>query len=167
MITYRVQPSTALLRAFGPEAAPRIDADVARTLAELGGLGLQFVTTFTPRGATGALRGSTFTELRGTPVRRQQIIGNRLFYAPIVELGRRPGTMPPPRELERWVARRLGVPPARVAAVAFLVARKIGRVGSAGYHMFQRAAQRLQPLVEQKVAELAARIGRGLGGGSA
>lgn len=54
-------------------------------------------------------------------------------YPEVMEFGRRPGArMPPPSALERWVRLKLGVPPNRVAGVAFVIARSIARKGIKG-----------------------------------
>lgn len=50
-------------------------------------------------------------------------VGER--YGGAVEFGRRPGKMPPVAPLERWAAVKLGQPGA-----GFVIARKIGRVGT-------------------------------------
>lgn len=46
--------------------------------------------------------------------------------------GRRPGKMPPPIELLPWVWKKLGVTGMKARAVAWNVARKIGRHGTKG-----------------------------------
>ncbi len=54
-------------------------------------------------------------------------------YPEVMEFGRRPGSrMPPSSALERWVRLKLGVPPNRVAGVAFVIARSIARKGIKG-----------------------------------
>jgi hypothetical protein len=48
--------------------------------------------------------------------------------------------------------------------VAFLIARKIGRVGTTGASMFFQAAQRLDPIARQRFQALGERLARQLGG---
>jgi hypothetical protein len=163
------------LRVSGPffadeDLAARFDREISTTLRELGLLGQRLVVGGTPAGVAsggGGLRGSIFTELRGQPGARAQVIGSPLFYAPIVEVGRRAGQRPPPMPpMLLWVRRKLGLSGAQAAHVAFLVARKIGRRGTPGAFMFQRAAQQLQGYAQQAFEACAARIASALGGGA-
>lgn len=167
MITLRVTVDSSL-RGTG-DIAEAFDRDVSATLAELGQLGRRLVVERAPAGvssAGGGLRGSIFTEQRGTPDRRAQIIGSGLFYAPIVEEGRRPGRRPPADALRLWVTRKLGIVGERVTQVSYLVARKIGRRGYPGFKMFARAAQQLEPIVAQKTEELGRRLQARFGSGA-
>lgn len=161
MITMRVQATGALLT--DPRIATRFDAEITATIAELGALGQQLVVARTPRGVTDGLRGSIFLEMRGTPARRQAMVASSVFYAPIVEVGRRPGKRPPTAALVSWVTRKLRVAPGQAASVAFLVSRKIGARGYVGHHMFQRAAQQLGPIAQQRFTDLGERLRRLLG----
>ncbi len=160
------------LRATGPLFERRdmqelFDQEISAALVELGNLGQRLVVDGTPSGVSvggGGLRGSIFTELRGAPALRSQVIASSVFYAPIVELGRRPGQRRPPLEpILLWVSRKLQLSGPRARSVAFLVARKIGRTGTEGKHMFQQAVQRLQPIMQQRFEALAQRITQGLG----
>lgn len=62
-------------------------------------------------------------------------------YPAVMEAGRKPGTMPPPQALERWVRLKLGVSEAEASKVAFAVARKIARRGIRGRRFMRRAYQ--------------------------
>ena len=151
-----------------PQALTQFDTEVQRTLADIGAYGQRVIVQGSPRGVSaggGGLRGSIFTELRGVPAHRQQIVASTLFYAPIVEVGRRPGKRPPAAPILLWVTRKLGVPTAQAARVAFLVARKIGRVGYAGAHMFERGAAQVQPYAQARFEELGERLRRIISGG--
>jgi hypothetical protein len=166
MITIKVQATGALLT--DPGVLDRFDAEVASTIAELGALGQRLVVTAAPRGVSaggGGLRGSIFTELRGQPARRQAIVASSVFYAPVVEAGRRPGARRPPLEpIRLWVIRKLGISSLQARQVAFLVARAIGRRGTKGQHMFERAAQQLLPIAASRFQALEERIVRILRG---
>jgi hypothetical protein len=165
MLTFRLEVTGALLT--DPSVLERFDTEVTATLAELGAYGQRLVVQAAPRGISaggGGLRGSIFTELRGTPARRQAIVASSVGYAAIVEAGRRPGRRPPPGPIRLWVARKLSVPTSQVSRVAFLVARKIGRQGTEGAHMFERAAQALGPVAANRFEALMERIGRVLRG---
>jgi hypothetical protein len=78
-------------------------------------------------------------------------------YGLFVELGTRPH-FPPPAALEGWVRRRLGITGDReVREVAFLIGRKIARVGTPGQHFFERALRdnesRVLAVMEEEVAK--------------
>jgi hypothetical protein len=149
------------------QAAERVDRALTATLALLGSEG-QYLVQRGIAGAgrvqTGQLRGSIFTEARGVPFQRSQVIASSVFYAPIVEQGRRPGRRPPLAPIRLWVRRKLGVGPREERQVAFLVARKIGRVGFAGVHMFRNATTALAPIVAKRVAAMRDTLVRDLSG---
>lgn len=80
----------------------------------------------------GQLRGSLATEIRGSGVSMQGIVGTPLIYGLPVEMGRQPGRMPPVDAIEYWVIRkRIALPP-ESRSVAFLIARRIGAGTSRG-----------------------------------
>jgi hypothetical protein len=165
MLTFRLQVTGALLT--DPQVSERFDAEIQGALAELGAYGQRLVVQGVPRGVSrggGGLAGSIFTELRGVPARRQAIVASSVFYAPIVEQGRRPGRRPPLEPIRLWVVRKLHVAPSQAARVAFLVARKIGRSGYPGARMFERAAQALLPAAQNRLQALQERILRILRG---
>lgn len=143
------------------DIAVRFDEEIQGMLAELGQLGVRLVQERTPTGVSaggGGLKGSIFTQAAGSPGQRQQTISSTLFYAPIVETGRQPGRQPPRGALNLWVQRKLAVPLGQVAHVAFLIGRRIGRAGYRGHHMFERAAQQLEPIARARAEALAARV---------
>jgi hypothetical protein len=55
-----------------------------------------------------------------------------------MEFGRKPGSMPPPEALERWVYLKLGVPADEVQGVAYLIARRIAARGIKGKRFMQK-----------------------------
>ncbi len=157
------------LRMQGPlferDLGAAVDREISAELVELAGIGQRLVVHDTPRGATGHLRGSVLTELRGQPGARGAAVTTSVFYAPIVERGRRPGKQPPLAPLIYWVTRKLGITDERQArGIAFVIARKIARVGSPGAGMFFKAWQRLLPIAEQRWQALGERLRRRLGG---
>lgn len=128
--------------------------------------------------ATGTLMGSVFSEMRGTAAEIHGVVAvsppaDR--YALVVETGRRPGArMPPAEALILWVRQKLstGIGAAATVtgksgkpqrsrgkagsaerALAFVVARSIGRKGFPGVHMFERAFQEQQQNVQQIITE--------------
>ena len=149
---------------FEANIAAIFDQEITATLRELGLLGQRLVVQASPRGVSsggGGLRGSIFTELRGVPGSRSQIISSPLFYAPIVELGRRPGKRPPLAPILLWARRKLGQ---ESVHAAWLIARKIGQRGTTGAFMFRHAYRRLVPVAQAQFAATAARIADRLGG---
>lgn len=163
MFTFRIQVSGALLRR--PDVQALVNAELDSEIVQILSIGQRLVVAETPRGATGQLRGSVVTELRGQPGRRVGLVTTPLFYGDIVERGRQPGRRPPTAALVLWVTRKLGISDARQArAVAYLIARKIGRVGTSGAAMFFKATQRLAPIVEARMRALGERIAERYGG---
>lgn len=88
---------------------------------------------------------------------------NPLAYAPPVERGAR-AHWPPRGPIEAWVRRKLGVSEREVRSVAFLVARKISRVGTSGAAMAHRAVEEVGPRIEARfragLATIIQRLGR-------
>lgn len=161
---------TIEVRARGPlfertDLAMMFDREITTELVTLSSIGQRLVVSETPRGATGDLRGSVVTELRGQPARRVGVVTSSKFHAPIVERGRQPGRRPPTEALVLWVVRKLGIRDRREArGVAFVIARKIGQRGTSAAEMFQKAAQRLAPIAAARWQALGARIAQQLGG---
>lgn len=87
---------------------------------------------------TGALRGSVFSEMRGRTIDGLHgVVASPLNYAPVVEYGRKPGTMPPVEAIEMWARRVLGI-----EGLGLIIARKIKWRGTKGHHMFANAAKK-------------------------
>jgi hypothetical protein len=95
----------------------------------------------TPHGVTGVLRGSIFTELRGTPLDQFQGIvapGAEATYAYWVEEGRGPGTPPPFQAIKRWViAKGLGGSEKEINQITGAIRWWIHAFGTKGQHMFR------------------------------
>lgn len=87
---------------------------------------------------------------------------NPLDYALPQERGARPH-WPPPEPIQAWVRRKLGVSEKQVRSVAFLIARKISRVGMKGQAMAYRAVEQVTPMVQARFREGLASIVRRLG----
>lgn len=118
----------------------------------------------TPRGATGLLQASVFGEVRGDGLALRGIVAASQLYAPVVELGRRPGRFPPLGPIQLWVRRKLNVPEARVRGVAFVIARKIARLGFPGRFMFRDALADRREAIERSMEQTAQRIAERLEG---
>ncbi len=126
------------------------------------------VVAKTPRGVGGeaGLAGSIFGETAATGNSFSAVIGTPLEYGAVVELGRRPGKRQPPIEpIALWARRKLGVSDKEARSVGFLIARKIGREGFEGAHMFERTLNELEPWIMEQLAGIAGRVTRRVGSG--
>ena len=74
---------------------------------------------------------------------------NPLTYAWPVEAGRKPGKMPPSDSegLLLWVQRKLGLTGTAARSAAYLIARKIGQVGTKGAFMLREGWNEAEPLI--------------------
>lgn len=84
------------------------DAVIGSKLTEMGLVVQRNVQQRTPLGAMKLLRGSIFSEPRGTPV-REVLVSTPSPYGLIVEEGRNPGRPPPDGPIRLWVMRKLGI----------------------------------------------------------
>jgi hypothetical protein len=92
------------------------------------------ISDASPRGITSALSGGWFSNvvnLSGTVV---GFVGTSVEYAESVELGTKPH-FPPVEALQDWVEGKLGLSGSEARTVAFLIARKISKVGTKPAHM--------------------------------
>ena len=130
---------------------------VGATLIEMGLVMENTVKEETPLGATKILRGSIFSEPRGTPI-REVLVASTQLYAPIVERGRQPGKFPPIGPIELWVRRKLGIDPGKSKGVAFVIARSIARKGTKGAAMFYKGFVRGRPVLERLANQIGGTI---------
>lgn len=107
------------------------------------------VVGFTPIGATKALSQSWGVEVRSIPSGIRGELGSPLNYALAVEKGRRAGKMPPIDPIHLWVLRKGMAKPAEARAVAFLIARAIGRRGTKGAFMLKKGMKRSEPQIQR------------------
>ena len=104
-------------------------------LREIGKIMVPALQAATPIGATGRLRNTTVFQVLGRAedqrleVRQAARSLNGYFYGGAVRGGTRPH-FPPYRALIPWVIKKLSVSADEAPRVAFLVARKISRVGT-------------------------------------
>jgi hypothetical protein len=110
----------------------------------------QRTRTAPPASANGG-RGAVDTEafLKGWKVESSGLetaVRNRAKHAVFVEEGRKAGRPPPVRALIPWVRRKLGPPTELLGAVAFLVARAIGRRGLWGRFILAGAIQKIDKI---------------------
>lgn len=100
------------------------------------------IRPLTPVGVSGRLRNSIDSEVtREGPLSIVGTVGSTMkdeVYPEVMEFGRKPGSMPPPQALERWVRLKLGVPDGEVEGVAYVIARNIARRGIPGKKFMQR-----------------------------
>lgn len=114
-----------------------------------------------PEGVTGLLRKSFVTSITGTPVNVIGRITSPLDYATPVDLGTKPH-FPPSDALISWVERKLGVSDKEARSVAFLVARKISRVGTEGAEFSRDAVAAAKDRVSSDFAAVPSRVARRL-----
>ena len=116
----------------------------------------------TPRGVGGqaGLAGSIFGEAVVMGQRVTGTVGTPVLYGEVIELGRRPGQTPPPiAPLIPWVRSKLGIDDAKEQrSVAFAIARKIGKSGFPGVHMFQRAWAENEQWVQGQLSTIPHRV---------
>lgn len=104
-------------------------------LREMGKLLVPSLKKVTPVGATSKLRNYTVFQVLGTAedmrleVRQSAKSTSGYPYGAAVRGGTRPH-FPPVDALIPWVRKKLGVPENRARSVAYLIARKISRVGT-------------------------------------
>lgn len=110
-----------------------------------------------PVGVDGVLRASGFVnppEVKGNGLRVTLGYGGAAKnYALTVHEGRGPGKkMPPPKALEPWVRKKLGVPAKEVEGVAFVVARSIGIKGTKPTKFLEKPLLRAAPGMAGRMA---------------
>jgi hypothetical protein len=95
----------------------------------------------TPVGATGLARRSMATDIRGEGVDLTGRVFSRDEPIKIasLETGRKPGKMPPIGPIMLWARRKFG--DAAAASAAYAIQRKIGKRGTKGAKMFQKAVK--------------------------
>ena len=81
-------------------------------------------------------------------------------YGDIIEMGRRPGKMPPEEPLLLWVRRKINPDPKELKSITYLVRRKIGKEGFLGKHMFQNAERKLKNTVIRMFEDAKNRVER-------
>ena len=123
----------------------------------------------TPVGATGKLRQYTVFQIKGKKEDlrlefRQSSRSGSFFYGVAVREGTKPH-FPPIEALIPWVRKKLGIGDAKQArSVAFLIARKISRVGNKAnpYHerVFQSSVGEIRRIAGQEMVNFAARLER-------
>ena len=115
----------------------------------------------TPRGVGGeaGLAGSIHGEVVAYGQGLQAIIGTPIEYGDVVEMGRRPDkTKPPVEPIALWAIRKLGVSPEEAKGIGFVIARKIGKEGFEGAHMFEKTMKELDPWIMEQLNSIAERV---------
>lgn len=77
--------------------------------------------------------------------------GFGINYAEYVEEGRRPGRMPPVKQMAEWAKKKLRVPDKDKMGVGFVIARKIARQGTKGKHFFSAALDTCKKYMEEQI----------------
>ena len=160
---------------FHGEKARAVMADLGRLHVMLALQAIAgFVSDKAPIGVSGQLAQSFAGDgaMGGIETFGQTIdnLGGRVFsslpYAIVVDQGRTPGArMPPAQALALWVERKLGIAPDEAGAVAFLIARSIGKEGIQATHFVEAGLRQAQPTIEGIAASLGEAITAALVGG--
>ena len=149
MMEFRIEAINAdeLVRLF--QQAPEIvGAELRTAIKEASMLLERELKDAAPTGATATLRGSINAE--EPQVLANQVIGvvgTSIAHALPVELGTRPH-FPRIEPLRDWVRAKLAVDASQVNSVAFLIARKISRVGTPAQPFFADTVERNQGQVQ-------------------
>lgn len=154
----------ALLRGFeqAPEATRR---ELLGTMTEATLLVEREAKEQTPK-VTGKTAASITSDAFSTPVGVIGTVGSSQPSLMFVELGTKPH-MPPVEALVPWVRAVLGVGPKRERSVAFLVARKIARKGTAPQRPLEQAIAATEGQVLRMFESAAGRVAGRLAGGAA
>lgn len=165
-----------LYRNASKAAKTTISAINQRTVTAMGIAVHAEVVKKTPIGVTASLRGSIdhHSFKRGNR-HIAEVFSAGVPYAQPVEEGRKPGKMPPYRALILWVEKvilgrgkgqKAGKSRRKAAAsIAYLIARKIGKRGTKGAHMFQKgllaAKRNMNAILRSRVKAIERAILRG------
>lgn len=139
-----------------------------RGMEKVGLRGVSLVQEHTPVGATANLIHGVFAQFHQEGPAMHEVIAVGApadVYAAPVETGTKPH-FPPPDALLLWVQKKLRVENEKQArSIAFLVARKISKKGTAGAHMFEHAFTQLQQeaqgIMEREIAVAVEKAGFG------
>jgi len=157
-VNVRVEGINKLVRLI-PEARDTADRESKAAMYESVAIVEEQVVGLTPVGATGNLRQSITTEVRGAAFQKMRgYVFTPIAYGLPVEEGRAPGRFPPIDPIELWVIRKRIAPANEARRVAFLIARSIARHGTKGAFMFERGLDKATPKVISIWDDLPVRI---------
>ncbi len=159
------QALATLQRAFH-EAPQLAERELMAAMTEATLLVEREVKENIPRGATGLTAASVTSDAFSTPAGVLGVVGSSQPSALFVELGTKPH-MPPVAALVPWVRAVMGLREQDAKSVAFLVARKIARVGTKAQRPFARALEATEGQILRMFEDAAARIADQLAGGAA
>ena len=122
----------------------------------------------TPRGVGGeaGLAGSIHGEVVSYGRGLQAVIGTPVEHGEVVEMGRRPDKKRPPVEpIALWAIRKLGVSAEEAKGIGFVIARKIGKEGFEGAHMFDKTMKELDAWIMEQLNAIPQRVNERIGSG--
>jgi len=115
--------------------------------------------------ATGALANSITGDVRFAGVALEGLVSSSLNYATPIELGRQPGSKPPPyKALLGWVKRKLDVDDDEAVGVAIATAKNIGKWGfltlkhQDKQQMFRDAWRENAPVIRRFLEEIGVHV---------
>jgi len=123
----------------------------------------RIVRAFTPRGATGFLRGSIFTtNITGDNINLTGSVTTNALYGSSVEFGTKPH-MPPVNPIILWVKRKLKISDSKKQnSIAWAIAVNIKKQGTKGAFMFSKALRKSETYIKRKKIELEKRLASSL-----
>jgi len=142
-LSYRIEISNSKeleknIKAFAKQAAMTIDDAVDIFAHEVRNEAISILDTKKTNN-TGRLKQSISVQKTKEGGRR---VGTETGYGLYVEFGRGPGKMPPIDVLTRWVELKLKIKGKAAKAVAFMIARKIGKRGTKAQPFLRPAFER-------------------------
>lgn len=167
LVRMEIFGAVELAKAF--QQSPKIVSDeLAAATKESLVLMEREIKELTPIGASGG-GGGLRDSISARPVEKLSgrvigVVGTNITYAEAVEVGTRPH-FPPIEPLINWVRFKLDVPWEQAPGVAYLVARKISRVGTKGQRMFKRGFESTRSEVVRIFNRASARILERIAGG--
>ena len=123
----------------------------------------------TPRGVFGDQGGLAAT-IHGDPFNLgtpavMGIVGHQSVYGDVIEMGRRPGKMPPPGVLLRWMEVVLGMSEKEAQRKEYGLRLSIAKKGFDGAFMFQKALEENETKIEDIAQKYGIDIAFNLNGG--
>ncbi len=118
------------------------------------------IVSNTPKGVGGGagLAGSIAGEVFVYGKSVKGVVGTPFAYGEVIEVGRKPGSMPPTAPIELWARRKLGLDADEAKDAAQAIAWKIKHHGTEGAHMFENAWTNLESWISDQLETIPSRV---------
>lgn len=150
------------LRRLAKRFPELVEEEATKTMTLIAGALEADVVAKTPRGIGGGsgLAGSIAGEVvrHGTSI--STVVGTPFLYGEVVEVGRRPGSMPPTGPIALWAQKKLGIEEKSATGVAFAIAMKIKKEGTKGAHMFEDTLKARDGWIINELVGIAGRVAK-------